>query len=642
MDHPAVIKKLAIAFAVIVLLLLGFIAGFLSEKREKRHESAGTAASTAFPRLLGEQKESTADCEKDAEKAPSFPVKELSPLLSVNYNPRALKIYEKLKISTLYEVDAVYDEVLRRIKVREAISFTNCTNIPTSFIYLRAYSNAPTFARRGDNIRFKKVEVNGVKVEYDLLDTILELQLHKPLKPRETARIYLEFSQMVPSQPAQEDVISASFSDLSAQQSADYKDYGIFGYCGEITTLGLWFPLVNRYVDGEWSREPLSRNGDTQNFDLAHFKVRIEVDSDTVVAGSGIKTEERAMPDKKRKKVTFLASAMRECDIVMSKDFCTMEQTEDEVTLRSYYLKGHEEYGKRLLQDGIASLRFFNSEFGLYPYKEMEIAESHLTNGAGGMEFPGLILVSSLFNRPRVNMGPLALIFGKQDESFNAIFQQMFRTTEEFVTAHEVAHQWWYSVVGSDSIRNPWVDEGLANYSALRYFEKVHGKEAFDEQCLLQLKLPVLFGKFAGIQDKALNLPSSMYTSGYQYVMVIYGKGPLFLIELRKLTGDDRFAAVLKEYYARYSLGFAGDNSLLSLVKAENRGKITAIDKLCTRWIAEEHLYNDVPGHFISEVARLSGHEIPPEIDFDQGLLKSFTTILKGHSRGFRIKQPGK
>ncbi|MGV8118337.1 MAG: hypothetical protein AB2L14_01100 [Candidatus Xenobiia bacterium LiM19] len=101
-------------------------------------------------------------------------------------------------------------------------------------------------------------------------------------------------------------------------------------------------------------------------------------------------------------------------------------------------------------------------------------------------------------------------------------------------------------------------------------------------------------------------------------------------------------AAVLKEYYARYSLGFAGDNSLLSLVKTENRGKITEIDKLCTRWIAEEHLYNDVPGHFISEVARLSGHEIPPEIDFDQGLLKSFTNILKGHSRGFRIKQPGK
>jgi len=653
-------KKTALVLAAILMLIIAFTAGFLSEKRQKRNDTEGKTAFSSFPRLLEEKKEPLKDHANAPGKGPSSAPNGAGgegggaltasswgggrnqPLMSANYNSRAMGKFEKVNVSSLYEVDAEYDEVLRRLKVREAVSFTNNTDIPTSFIYLRAYSNAPTFARRGDNIRFRKVQVNGSPVEYELLDTIVEISLKKPLGPRETARIYMEFSQMVPSQPAQEDVISASFSDLSAQQGADYKDYGIFGYCGEITTLGLWFPLVNRYVDGEWSREPISRNGDAQNFDPAHFKVTIEVGSDTVVAGSGIRTEERSLQGRKRKKVTFLASSMRECDLVMSRDFLTIEQAEEGVTVRCYYLKGHEEYGKRLLQDGVAALRFFNREFGLYPYSELEIAESHLTNGAGGMEFPGLILVSSLFNSPKVNLGPLALIFGRQDESFSKVFQQMFRTVEEFVTAHEAAHQWWYSVVGSDSIKSPWIDEALANYSAVRYFEGVHGRQAYDEQYLMQLRLPVLFGRFAGIEDKALNLPSSMYSNGYQYVMVIYCKGPIFLTELRRLTGDDRFAASLKEYYDRYSFRFADDGSLLAIIKSGSSEKSRAIDDLCRRWITEEHLYEDVPGHFINEVAKMSGHEIPPAIDLDQGLLRSFTNIMRGGSKGFRLGPAGK
>ena len=35
---------------------------------------------------------------------------------------------------------------------------------------------------------------------------------------------------------------------------------------------------------------------------------------------------------------------------------------------------------------------------------------------------------------------------------------------------HEVAHQWWYNQVGSDQIMNPWLDEGLAEFSMYDYF----------------------------------------------------------------------------------------------------------------------------------------------------------------------------
>ena len=38
-------------------------------------------------------------------------------------------------------------------------------------------------------------------------------------------------------------------------------------------------------------------------------------------------------------------------------------------------------------------------------------------------------------------------------------------TFREIVVAHEVAHQWWYSLVGNDQIDEPWLDEAFAQFT---------------------------------------------------------------------------------------------------------------------------------------------------------------------------------
>jgi Peptidase family M1 domain len=48
------------------------------------------------------------------------------------------------------------------------------------------------------------------------------------------------------------------------------------------------------------------------------------------------------------------------------------------------------------------------------------------------------------------------------------------------VTTHEVAHQWFYSLVGNDQARDPWLDEALATYTSSRrdgflpFFQGLH------------------------------------------------------------------------------------------------------------------------------------------------------------------------
>lgn len=45
-----------------------------------------------------------------------------------------------------------------------------------------------------------------------------------------------------------------------------------------------------------------------------------------------------------------------------------------------------------------------------------------------------------------------------------------------FVAAHETAHQWFYSLVGNDQARDPWLDEALAEWATARFGDSVAGE----------------------------------------------------------------------------------------------------------------------------------------------------------------------
>ena len=54
-----------------------------------------------------------------------------------------------------------------------------------------------------------------------------------------------------------------------------------------------------------------------------------------------------------------------------------------------------------------------------------------------------------------------------------------------FVTAHELAHQWWaHQVIGGNGQGSTMFSEGLAEYSALTVMEKRYGREAAQKSCV--------------------------------------------------------------------------------------------------------------------------------------------------------------
>jgi len=185
-----------------------------------------------------------------------------------------------------------------------------------------------------------------------------------------------------------------------------------------------------------------------------------------------------------------------------------------------------------------ASLAVLNDRFGAYPYTELDF---HLINARRGfdigVEFPGLIYL---------------LVNGR------------YTAETRFATAHEVAHQWWYGVVGNDIYREPWIDEAFAQYSAVLAEEQVAGPAAGERVYRQQVEN----------RARRSNAPCGMglttYGSWTAYYAAVYGRCAQFLHVLRNEIGDEAFFGGIRRYYADNKHGFGTTAEVRAALEASS------------------------------------------------------------------------
>ena len=156
----------------------------------------------------------------------------------------------------------------------------------------------------------------------------------------------------------------------------------------------------------------------------------------------------------------------------------------------------------------------------------------------GGMEYPCFVMISDGL--------------GKQDRAR--------------VVAHETAHQWWYGVVGSNQVENAWQDEGLAEYSALCFFEK-YEKYGYTRDDLVMAALREyrsyydVYGSVLGRTDTRMTRHLKEFISDYEYKCLAVDKAVVMFDTLRKSIGDKKFFQALEKYYAAcaYKTACIGD-----------------------------------------------------------------------------------
>ena len=137
---------------------------------------------------------------------------------------------------------------------------------------------------------------------------------------------------------------------------------------------------------------------------------------------------------------------------------------------------------------------------------------------------------------------------------------------------------WW---VGDDQLDVPWLDESLAGYSTILYYEDTYGKAVAD-QVLKQVFEEPYQNLVRENRDQKVDQPVSAFTPG-DYSTVVYRKGPLFFKALREAIGDAKFDAFLKAYLRQNRYGVATPERMLAA--AESVADRATVRSLFDKWI---------------------------------------------------------
>lgn len=411
---------------------------------------------------------------------------------------------------TEYTLDAKLNYAEHKLEVRERIDYTNATSQTLSDLVLNVYPNHTRNAFKLSDVR---VDVDGERVPPEVapLDVRLTVKLPRELKPNEHTALYLSFSLSLPQiQPA------AEFSDAS------------FGYSKRSVSLGNWYPVVAPYrKDNGWYGLTTFPVGDAYVSDVADYHVTITATEGVILAGTGKESRDGNVWH-------YEATNARSFAVAASNAYQVASLQTGNTMLRAYYFPSNQAAAEAALQTASQALKLFSELYGVYPEPDYRIAE---TEFAGGMEFTGLTFLGAVF-------------FDEYDGSS--------RTPLIPLTAHEVAHQWFYGLVGSDQVAQPWLDEALAEYSALLYYEKILPGDT-DWWWTYAVDQWAPTGKIDALIYE--------FRDNRGYMDAVYRRGAQFMRDLRKTMSDPAFFAFLKEYVRRYSYRTATSQDFFRLVR---------------------------------------------------------------------------
>lgn len=415
---------------------------------------------------------------------------------------------------TRYRLDVTLAPGLAGLTGRAAIRYTNREAVALDVIYLHLY---PNLWDGGMTVTDVQVAGRPVRVTYPSGDDVAGVPLDPPLAPGATVELALRYAVPVPA-------------------GEGIGNYGEFALQAGVVALAHFYPTVAVY-DTAWRIETPALQGDVIFHDASLYDVTLTAPANLVVAATGT-TLARAENGDRTATWRLAGGPMRDFNIVASPDYRTVQAQVADITVTSYFLAADEAGARQALQWAGEALQVYEREFGPYPYRELDLAATG--TAAAGIEYPGLVVLAD-----RLYSDPAR------------------QTLFESVTAHEVAHQWWYNGVGNDQVNAPWLDEALAQYSTYRYYRSVHGAaggEGF---------LAAMDERWARVDsvERPIGLPVGAYPEG-EYSAIVYGRGPLFFVALEQEIGAAGMAELLRRHYAETLWGIATPARFRALAEA--------------------------------------------------------------------------
>ena len=500
----------------------------------------------------------------------------ISAVVLVNSISAFAQEYFQQKVDTKIEVSL--DDKNHVLKATEEIVYTNNSQDELAFIIMHVWPNAYKNNRtdlaeqldgngeidfhfadsidRGfiDQLDFK---VNGESVkwtEYNDMQDVLKITLNQSLKPGGQITISTPFRVKIPK---------GIFSRL--------------GHIGESYQITQWFPKPAVYDREGWHPLPYLSQGEFYS-EYGSYDVKITLPANYVVGATGdlvngateieflenivasteakIKAEFTGREDdgtidmsfpkssEKLKTLHFHQENVHDFAWFADKRYNVLKgevklpNSDRKVTTWAMFTNNEFDLWTKSIEYLNDATFYYSKWVGEYPYNHVTAVDGSISAG-GGMEYPNVTVIG---------------------ESYTD------RALEQ-VIVHEVGHNWFYGLLGSNERYNAWMDEGLNTFTENRYTETKYAGEKLD------LGIPSSLLRRVGLNDMG---PRSMYDIGYlmnarrnydqpiqiradkftsmNYGAIIYGKTAIGFDLLLAHLGDDLFDKCMHAYFDAWNL----------------------------------------------------------------------------------------
>lgn len=413
-----------------------------------------------------------------------------------------------------YRLDAVLDYPAKTVSVDEWVEYTHTSSQPVQELVFIVHASLFPYV-----FQYQRGTLGDGQTELSASQEAgrLTVRLPEPLDPGKTIQLTISFLLALPERE------------------------GTLGFTSRQVNLANWFPMLAPYVDGQgWLVHEPGGFGEYTVFSPADFDVRLKVIGDGLIAAASA----AGVPEGEWTRYQLFAA--RNFAVSISPFFQTKEQAVGSTRVVSYWFTDYPQAGDTALQTASQALTLFNDLFGVYPRESLSVVESDFLHG---MEYDGLFFLSRGFyeNYPGTPQSNLVII-----------------------AAHETSHQWWYSLVANDQAVEPWLDESLATYCELLFYEKYYPDLVnwwWDNR--------VKFFQPAGWVDSDIYNPG-----GYEaYRNAVYLRGALFMADLRSSVGDAAFFAFLKDYAGSRAYQISSRPDFFSILARHTQVDLTPIQQ---------------------------------------------------------------
>ncbi|HTN46833.1 MAG TPA: M1 family metallopeptidase [Flavipsychrobacter sp.] len=467
-----------------------------------------------------------------------------------------------------YKIDARIDETTHIIEASQVLEYVNNSPDTLTFVYFHLFQNSfvkgshlrslekavQSYPRLGEREKnglgtvIEKLKVDGQEVRTELDNTILKVYLPKPLLPNSSVQFTMDFTTYYDN------------GGSTRRRMKMYPAWGFMHYNGV-----QWFPKICVY-DRKFGWDTYQHMNKEFYGDFGTFDVSLDFASNYIVEATGaIQNREEVLPKELREKLdvrNFASKKWNEPPSVIipykkgerktwrfhAENVHDFAFTADpSYRIATAYWQGVECVG--LAQEPHAAqwqnsaelvakiIETFSTDIGMYAYPKMVAADA-----ADGMEYPMLTLD------------------GGGEPGYRGLL------------VHEIAHNWFYGMVGSNETYRAAMDEGFTQFLTAWGLNRIDGKylkangpprskyrrkfyepaDARDNRAYNAYVANALKGEPRSLNTHSNDFNNALHHEG-GYGMVYY-KTATMLYNLQYVLGDSLFLAAMQHYFDQWKM----------------------------------------------------------------------------------------